>query len=80
MIKTDYFRTRDDGVRLYRTCSDNMMMIRKDGTDDLYEEAVDTENSSNRYIETDIPIEDREEPTLEDTLSMLGELGVDTDD
>ena len=31
-------------------------------------------------IETDIPIEELDELTVEDTLSILGELGVDTDD
>ena len=57
MVKTDYYGTRDDGVKLYRTYSDNNMMIRKDGTDQLYTEAIDVENSGYTYIETDIPIE-----------------------
>lgn len=80
MIKREYTVTRDDGVKLYRTFSDLDMMIRKDGTDELYEEAVDIESSSDSYTETDIPIEDGEELALSDTLAMLGELGVDTDD
>ena len=80
MIKREYTVTRDDGVKLYRTFSDLDMMIRKDGTDELYEEAVDIERSSDSYTETDIPIEDGEELALSDTLAMLGELGVDTDD
>ena len=80
MLINEYYRTREDGVKLYRTFSDSDMMIRKDGTDELYAEAVDVENSGYTYTETDLPVADGEEPTVEDTISMLGELGVDTDD
>ena len=81
MIKTIYVETRTDGVKLYRTYSDNNMMIRKDGTDELYAEAIDVEDSGYTYTETDIPIEVvADELTVEDTLAMLSELGVDIDD
>lgn len=81
MIKTIYVETRADGVKLYRSYSDNDMMLRKDGTDQLYTEAIDVENSGYTYIETDIPIETEvDELTVEDTLAMLSELGVDIDD
>lgn len=81
MIKTIYVETRADGAKLYRTYSDNNMMIRKDGTDELYAEAIDVEDSGYTYTETDIPIEVvADELTLEDTLAMLSELGVDIDD
>jgi hypothetical protein len=81
MVKTDYYGTRDDGVKLYRTYSDNNMMIRKDGTGELYAEAIDVEDSGYTYTETDIPIEVvTDELTVEDTLAMLSELGVDIDD
>lgn len=81
MIKTIYVETRADGVKLYRSYSDNDMMLRKDGTDQLYSEAIDVENSGNTYTETDIPIEvETDELTVEDTLAMLSELGVDIDD
>lgn len=83
MIKTDFYTERKDGVKLYRTYSDRNMMIQKDGTDETYSEAIDVENSGFTYTETDIPI-DGEEPTgdltVTDTLQMLNELGVDTDD
>ena len=62
-----------------KTYSDNGMMIQKSGTKELYSEAYDIQYFA--YIETDIPIEKvAEEPTVEDTLKMLNELGVDTDD
>ena len=58
MIVTEYYRTRADGVRLYKTHSDQGLMIRKVGTDEVYSEAVDVENSGFEYIETDRSIDD----------------------
>lgn len=55
MIKTEYFRTRNDGVKLYRTYSDQNFQIERDGV--LYEEAIDPEGTNRTYNETDIPIE-----------------------
>ena len=81
MMQTKFFETRLDGVNLYRTYSDNNMMIQKDGTEEIYSEAIDVENSGFSYTETDIPIEgETGDLTVEDTLEMLNELGVDTDD
>lgn len=81
MVKTEFYMTRTDGVNLYRTYSDANRMMRKDGTDEVYSEAIDVEDSGYSYTETDIPIEDETgELTVEDTLEMLSELGVDTDD
>ena len=57
MIQTKFFKTREDGVKLYRTYSDKDMMIQKDGTDEIYSEAIDVENSGFTYAETDIPID-----------------------
>ena len=81
MIKTEFFKTREDGVNLYRNYSDRNMMIQKDGTDEIYSEAIDVENSGFMYTETDIPIEgETGDLTVNDTLEMLNELGVDTND
>lgn len=81
MIIKKYFGTRPDGVKLYRTYSDSNMMIQKNGTEELYGEAIDVENSGFTYTETDIPIEgDTDELTVDDTLAMLNELGVDVND
>lgn len=81
MIQKVFFRTREDGVNLYCTYSDTGMMIQKDGTNEMYSTAIDVEDTDFTYIETDIPIDSEpEELTVEDTLTMLNELGVDTDD
>ena len=50
MLKTEFFRTREDGVILYRTYSDEGFMIERDGV--FYEEAIDPENSGRVYKET----------------------------
>ena len=81
MIVNEYFNTRPDGVKLYRTYSDADMMIQKDGTDEIYSEAIDVENNGFTYSETDIPIEqDDRDATLDDAMDMLGELGVNVDE
>lgn len=58
MVRTEFYRVREDGVNLYRTVSDRHMMIRQDQTGALYEEAIDVENRGYTYTETEIPIED----------------------
>ena len=80
MIQRETFAVREDGVTLWRAYSDHSLMIQKVGTGERYTEAVDIENSGYAYIETDIPIDDGEEPTLQDALELLRELGVDIDD
>ena len=81
MIKTEFYMVRKDGVKLYRTYSDRNMMIQKDDTEELYSEAIDVENSGFTYTETDIPIEgDTDELTVDDTLAMLNQMEVETDD
>lgn len=81
MIKIDFYIERKDGVKLYRTYSDRNMMIQKNGTEELYGEAIDVENSGFTYTETDIPIEgETSDLTADDTLAMLNQMGVETDD
>lgn len=57
MIKREFYETRADGVDLYRTFSDESLQIRKVGTDEVYDEAIDVEYSPYTYEETDKPIE-----------------------
>lgn len=75
----EYFKTRQDGIRLYRTYSDEYM-IQKVGTEETYLEAIDIENSENTYTETDIPLEPEEQAALDDAMKMLNELGVQIND
>ena len=63
MVVKEFFRTREDGVNLYRTYSDAEVKIRKVGTDEVYDEAIDIEGAAYTYEETDIPIEVVEEET-----------------
>ncbi len=70
MIVTEFYKTREDGVDLYRTYSDAAMMIRQINTGILYTEAVDVENSGNEYEETDVPVED-EDVLDEEALKIL---------
>lgn len=49
-----------------RRYSDKNLKIRQIETDVLYDEAIDVENSNYTYEETDIPIEDEDEATIED--------------
>ena len=56
-VKREFYRTREDGVNLYRTYSDNDLQIRKVGTDEVYDEAVDIEGAPYTYEETDMRIE-----------------------
>jgi hypothetical protein len=62
MIVKEFYETRSDGVNLYRTYSDQKLIIRKVGTDEVYDEAIDIETAPYVYEETDQTI--REEETL----------------
>ena len=57
MIVKEFYKTRADGVNLVRTYSDKGMQIRKVGTDEVYDEAIDIDNAPYTYEETDMPIE-----------------------
>jgi hypothetical protein len=61
MIIKEYYRTRKDGVNLYRTYSDANFKIQKVGTNEVYDEAIDVEGAPYEYTETDEPIEALEE-------------------
>ena len=58
MIVREFYTQRIDGVNLFRTYSDNNKYIRKVGTEEVYSEAIDVENSGYTYEETDKEIED----------------------
>lgn len=56
-IVREYYLTRKDGVKLYKTYSDKDKVIRKVGTNKEYDLAIDVENSAFVYEETDKDIE-----------------------
>lgn len=58
MLKREFYKTRNDGVNLYITYSDENYKIQKIGTNEIYDEAIDVESSNFEYIETDEKIEE----------------------
>ena len=61
MLIKEFYGKRKDGVNLYRTYSDENFKIRQIETDVLYDEAIDVEDSTYTYEETNIPIEEEVE-------------------
>ena len=53
MIVKEYFMTRKDGIKLYRTYSDANKIIYKIVTDEEYVDAIDVETAEYVYEETD---------------------------
>lgn len=68
MIVKEFYKTRKDGVNLYKTYSDERYLIRKIGTEEVYSEAIDVENVSFEYEETTEKIEVEETETSETEL------------
>lgn len=66
MIVREYFRTRADGVALYRTYSDAGCLIRQEQTGAEYSEAIDVDGAPYTYTETEsmIPPETSMEPMV----------------
>ncbi len=67
-IVTKYYMTRRDGVRLFRTYSDNgRYIVREDWA--VYAEAIDVENSGHTYTEGELLPD--EEITAEEALAII---------
>lgn len=56
MIIKEFYRTREDGVNLYRTYSNENYQIQKVGTDEIYDEAIDVEGAPYQYEEIYVKI------------------------
>ena len=61
MIVKEFYKIREDGVKLYRTYSDENYKIRQIETGIIYDEAIDVENAEYTYEETEEKIEEMEE-------------------
>ena len=59
-LKKEFYRTREDGVNLYRNYSDEGYYIIQNETGAKYEEAIDVEDAPYTYTETDEKIETEE--------------------
>lgn len=72
MIITEYYKTRQDGVRLERTYSDAGVMIRNTTTDAMYEEVINPVGSGRVYEETNVVINPGDPPeNLNDSIEYL---------
>lgn len=61
MIIREFFKTRDDGVNLYKTYSDSNKYIIQMPTNIEYDVAIDVEDAPYFYVESDKEIEKEEE-------------------
>ena len=61
MIEKEFLMTREDGVKLYRTFSTANKRIKKVGTNEIYDEAIDVEGAPYEYEETAEQIYEAEE-------------------
>lgn len=57
MIKKEFYKTRNDGIKLFKTYSDQHLKIKQVETNIIFEEAIDVENAPYSYEETDKKIE-----------------------
>lgn len=64
-IVKEFYKTRKDGINLYKTYSDKGYMIHKLNTEEIYSEAIDIENASFEYEETTEKIDGKELSELE---------------
>ena len=62
MIVKEFYIEREDRVKLYRSYSDINHYIIQDQTGIEYQEAIDVENASYTYTESDREIEPEEVP------------------
>lgn len=51
-IVKEFYKTRNDGVNLYKTYSNEGYIIHKLNTEEYYSEAIDVENATFKYEET----------------------------
>ena len=61
MVVKEYYTTLEDGLKLYRSYSDQNFTIIQDQTGIEYTEAIDSENAPYTYTETDHLIDLTEE-------------------
>ncbi len=78
MIITEFFMTRQDGVNLYRTYSDQNLRLQCEQTGQIFDEVVNVEGHSYTYIETNEQIDPpmvSENGALEAVQILLGQWG-----
>ena len=76
MVVKEFYRTRDDGIRLVRSYSDAGKKIQKVGTEEIYDEAVDLEDEPYMYMETEEDVDD----DVDDSTALRYLLGGDSNE
>lgn len=71
MIVREFYRTRKDGVSLYRTYSDAGHMIRQTQTGAEYAEAIDVADAPYTYEETETKIQTDDTEDADDLRARL---------
>jgi hypothetical protein len=71
MIVREFYTTREDGVNLYRTYSDEGKIIKQNETGAEYDEAIDVETAPYTYSETDKFIIESEEISDSEALAII---------
>lgn len=61
MLKKEFYKTREDGIRLYMTYSTDNYKIKQLETGEIYDNAIDVENQKYTYEETNEKTEEKEE-------------------
>ena len=81
MLKREFYKTRKDGINLYKSYSDENFYIKQIETGIEYMEAIDVEDAPYTYEETNKKIEEElstdENATEDDYLKALAKLGVE---
>ncbi len=77
MVVTEFYKVREDSVRLVRTYSDRSMMIHGGFPEGDYAESIDPEDSGRTYTETETPVPEDE---LTDTEALNIIMGRDQDE
>lgn len=72
-IVTELYKTRNDGVKLFRTYSDEGKQLLQNETGIVYDEAIDVEGAPYTYSETG----ESKELTAEEALELI--IGGDVD-
>ena len=61
MLKKEFYKTREDGIKLYMTYSTDNYKIKQLETGEIYDNAIDIENQKYTYEETNEKTEEKEE-------------------
>ena len=59
-IVKEFYRTRKDGINLYKIYSNMNLYIHKIGTEEIYTEVIDIENAPYEYEETEEKIKEED--------------------